>query len=173
MEWQGINLTDFRIRRWRQKIYKQFYGLLSITIVAVGLATYLQLTALQINQQNRPLAKQNQQLKTELDTLNRKLEQYQRSPISDTSYVLTENQVTAFLNLLQSLPLPQGGIEEVILEYNDIPTMKIVGLLINSSQFEQLEKYLAKQKVFKFSLVNFQINEQHQVEFSFNIMLRE
>ncbi|ABN73305.1 hypothetical protein APL_0197 [Actinobacillus pleuropneumoniae serovar 5b str. L20] len=141
--------------------------------VAIGLAVHLQLAALQINQQNRPLAKQNQQLKTERDNLHRKLEQYRSSPIRDTVQTFTKSQVGAFLNLLQSLPLPQGGVEEAIFEYDDMPIMKIVGVLINSDQFERLEKYLSEQKTFKYSLVSFQLNEQQEIEFVFNIMLRE
>ncbi|ABY68802.1 hypothetical protein ACQP31_01030 [Actinobacillus pleuropneumoniae] len=173
MEWRGINLTDFRVRQWKSKIYKQFCCLVLIVSVAIGLAVHLQLAALQINQQNRPLAKQNQQLKTERDNLHRKLEQYRSSPIRDTVQTFTKSQVGAFLNLLQSLPLPQGGVEEAIFEYDDMPIMKIVGVLINSDQFERLEKYLSEQKTFKYSLVSFQLNEQQEIEFVFNIMLRE
>lgn len=105
--------------------------------------------------------------------MHRKLEQYRSSPIRDTVQTFTKSQVGAFLNLLQSLPLPQGGVEEAIFEYDDMPIMKIVGVLINSDQFERLEKYLSEQKTFKYSLVSFQLNEQQEIEFVFNIMLRE
>lgn len=173
MEWQGINLTDFRIRCWRQKIYRQCAGLLCSSMIAVVLAIYLQSNAWQISQRNRPLVHQNQQLKTELEQLNRKLEQGRKLSAAHISETLTERQVSVFLALLQSLPLIQGGVDEVMLEHNDVPSMTLTGKLMESTQFEQLEKYLSEQKAFKFSLVNFQINEQHQVEFSLNIVLKE
>ena len=173
MEWRGINLTDFRVKRWRQNIYRQCYGLLSIGMAATGLAIYLQLSALQIADKNRPLISHNQQLKTELEQLNRKLKQGRNLSVTHTSETLTEKQVIAFLDLLQHLPLTQGGVDVVTLEYHDVPSMTVAGRLMESTQFEQLEKYLSEHKVFKFSLVNFQINEQNQVEFSLNIVLKE
>ncbi|WGE45666.1 hypothetical protein [Actinobacillus equuli] len=173
MEWQGINLTDWRIRQWKRKIYSRFYWLFIIGMMALSLAIYLQSSAWQISQQNRPLVSQNQQLKTELERLNSKLEQGRSLSNVHLSETLTERQVNMFLDLLQRLPLAQGGIDTVMLEHNEIPSMTITGILMQSIQFERLEKYLSEQKAFKYSLVNFQINDQHQVEFSLNIVLRE
>ncbi|WGE89620.1 hypothetical protein [Actinobacillus arthritidis] len=173
MEWKGINLTDYRAKQWKQNIYKKGIYLFLIAIVAVTLAIYLQLTVLQINQQNRPLVNQVAYLKKELVHLNGKLARSRSSPPINIGRIFTEEHIAKYLTLLQDLPLPQGGIEEVIFEYNEMPTMKIVGIFSHSDQFERLEKYLSEQKVFGFELVNFQINDQHQLEFSFNITLRE
>ncbi|WP_018652634.1 hypothetical protein [Actinobacillus capsulatus] len=173
MEWQGINLTDWRIRQWKRKIYSQFCWLFIIGMMALCLAIYLQSSAWQISQQNRPLVSQTKHLETELERLNSKLEQGRSLSNVHLSETLTESQVNMFLDLLQSLPLTQGGIDTVVLEHNEIPSMTITGILMQSSQFDRLEKYLFEQKAFKYSLVNFQINDQLQVEFSLNVVLRE
>lgn len=173
MEWQGINLTDWRVKQWKRKIYNRCCWLFTFSMIAFCLAIYLQLSAWQISQQNRPLVSQNQQLKIDLERLNSKLEQGKSLASVHSSETLSESQINSFLDLLQSLPLAQGGVEAVMLEHNEIPSMTISGILLQSIQFERLEKYLSEQKAFKYSLVNFQINEQNQVEFSLNVVLRE
>ena len=173
MEWQGINLTDFRLKQWKRQIYKQCCYLALMSVTALAVASFLHFTAVQIKQQNRPLIAQIHRLKQDLAALNDKLEQSRRLPIVNINQTFTAEQIAEFLNLLQNLPLPQGGIEEVIFEYSEIPSMRISGIFINSGQFERLEKYLSEQKAFRFSLANFQINEQQQIEFSFNITFRE
>ncbi|WP_150539142.1 hypothetical protein [Actinobacillus vicugnae] len=173
MEWQGIDLNDSRRKHWLQRSYRQLSSLLFILIFAIGIALYLQFNALQINQQNRPLVNQNQQLKAQLDHLNSRLMQQKNPKIQHFVQTLTEKQIIDFLNLLQKLPLPQGGIEQAILIKDPEPIMKLTGVLANSSQFEQLEKYLSAQELFHFSLVNLQISEKNQVEFSLNILFKE
>lgn len=173
MEWQGINLTNFRARQWVQNIYRQFISIFLISMIAIVFASYLRSHALQIDQKNRQRVSQNHYLNTELADLERKLEQGRNSSNVHISQTLTEWQVIAFLDLLQSLPLPQGGVDTVVFEHNEAPSMTITGSLMQLAEFEQLEKYLASKINFTFSLVHFQVNQQHKIEFSLNILLKE
>ncbi|ANF62194.1 hypothetical protein [[Haemophilus] ducreyi] len=173
MERCGVNLTGQKVIEWRRTTLKNISLILIMLLLNLFIAILFSIRTLQIDKQNRPIITQNQQAENEINKLMQKINllKYNGNHLKQ-SYLKTK-EIQYFIQLINNLPLRQGGIEWVHLENKNKPILKMTGKLAQQQAFGALENYLAGQVNLILTIDDFHINENKQVEFSLNVEWQE
>ncbi|MDH2999043.1 hypothetical protein A1D22_04095 [Pasteurellaceae bacterium LFhippo2] len=174
MEWQGVDISGNRIARWINGSIRALLWL-SLSLFASGLFCYFiykSVSQLIIkNQQDRQIINQQHQ---ELNRLEQQINKLKNQLQGNTQITyFSKKRILGIIHYLQQLPI-QGGLNVAQLYFDEETNqekLKLIGILNTSSEFEQLEQQL-KQYNYRYQLIHFQTNEQHQINFSLVIDLR-
>ncbi|MDO4697223.1 MAG: hypothetical protein Q4A60_00860 [Pasteurellaceae bacterium] len=163
MEWQGVNLSDFREQLWLKQAIRNLSLFVAVMMIAVSVACWFWL-------KNQTLASDYRQQQHHIENITNKIHHIQQSiakikaeQAQPKPIYLPKSHIDQFIQWLNQLKV-KGFIESIQLYYEQSPQIKLTGKFSNETDFDKLIQQLKSQYVYKVDY--FQKNEQKQFEFS-------
>lgn len=171
MEWQGLNLTNWRERRWCKKVIYSLKVILLSLLLTLLVAYWIISQA--ITQQQEITMQQTHliSIKEKLEKLNQTISLLSKSQFEIKQNLLSSSQITTGLSLIYQAPI-SGWLENLQIYIENEFTLKIDGYL-TQQQFEILEQYFKSQTHIQYHTEHFQINDKKQIETTLIIRLIE
>lgn len=162
MEWQDINLTNWRERAWCRKVISSLKSMLLCWFFIVIVIYSLIQDISKRQHQNNVLQNQLNSAQQTLVQLNQTITLLSKNQFDHQLGLLSPEKVKYSLNLIEHIPIA-GWIESIQLYIEQSFILKIAGKL-SQAQFEQLEKQLKSNQAITYQLEHFHINDKKQLD---------
>lgn len=164
MEWKGIDLSGSAKRKWVLAHYKSIKNILLIFFFTIGISVAFTVYSLQKKQEITSLAEEINQLDNQILTLKNKITQLQSNNNILLPFVKT-GELEKYLNLIERLPLPNGGIESIQIYLESELYLKISGNIKRQEDFQKLEQYLNNQNFIEIKTDHINLNQHNETNF--------
>lgn len=168
MEWQGIDLSHNKQRDWVTTHWQTLKNLFLITLILIGIGLSLLFYHLQKQQEIQPLVSQLNLQQTEYTALENKISHLQNHH-KPNSPVAKQQQITQLLNIIEQLPLKNGGLNALQIYFEHSLYLRLSGKLNTQQDFQQLEAYLSKQKPIELKTDQINVNHKNEIHFIFTL----
>lgn len=164
----GINLLPWRLTRHHNNIKKLCVRIMTCCIIAILLTVGL--LKIQQNEQQKltQYTEKYQMLSHDLQQIHQQIRSLQHNHMfKQNSSIIPNTEIELFLNWLNSFPLQQGELSELILTDQNLT---IKGNAEDKNEFEQLQQFIHQFELFQqVQLTQFQPQgTQLYFEFQFN-----
>lgn len=167
MEWQGIDLSGSKKSEWVFTTYKTIKKIVFSLIFIITVGLTLGTNYLHKKQEVGSLVEQLNQLKTENTMLIQKLSNLQNN--KQILPFIKSKQIEESFQLIERLPLKNGGINSIQFYLDNNFYLKIIGNLSSQSDFQALENFLREQTLFDLKVDQINLNHSNETNFIFTI----
>lgn len=164
MEWKGIDLSGSAKRKWVLAHYKSIKNILLIFFFTIGISVAFTVYSLQKKQEIKPLTEEINQLDNQILMLKNKIIQLQNNNNILLPFAKTI-ELEKYLNLIENLPLPNGGIENIQIYLDPMLYLKISGNIEKQDDFQKLEQYLNSQNFIEIKTDHINLNQHNETHF--------
>lgn len=161
---RGINLTASRQTAWAKKRLQQLTQLAISLSLALLIAYFAQQQAIQLNAINQEQQSLHNQQQNQQAQLAQKIAQFKQQPQSNREVLFRPEQIHTFLNLLENIPIKNGGLEIAQIYSEKTEQIKLIGKYQNQTEVQQLQEYLSQQN--KKATLEYLHTQENNVEFS-------
>ncbi|QLB40299.1 hypothetical protein [Mannheimia pernigra] len=168
MEWQGIDLSDNKKRKWVQIAYSSIKNITYIVLFTGIISLYLIFYGSNQNTNINILTQQLEQKKNEVLEFKNKILLLQSGENNSLSFA-ENNKLAKLLTLINKLPLKRGGIEVIQIHQENELHLKMSGNLSEEDDFKKLEQYLYNQDFVETKTESVSVNHKNEITFVFNI----
>lgn len=168
MEWQGIDLSDNKKRKWVLIAYSSIKNITYIVLFTGIISLYIIFYSLSQDKDINILTQQLAQKKNETLEFKNKILLLQSGENNSLSFA-ENNKLEKLLTLINKLPLKRGGIEVIQIHQEKELYLRMSGNLSEEDDFKKLEQYLYNQDFIETKTESVSVNHKNEITFVFSI----
>lgn len=168
MEWQGIDLSDNKKRKWVLIAYSSIKNITYIVLFTGIISLYIIFYSLSQDKDINILTQQLAQKKNEALEFKNKILLLQSGENNSLSFA-ENNKLEKLLTLINKLPLKRGGIEVIQIHQEKELYLRMSGNLSEEDDFKKLEQYLYNQDFIETKTESVSVNHKNEITFVFSI----